>query len=209
MAVVVEAAGAAVVAVVVVVDADGVDVEAAGVAVVVDGVEVTGVAAVGAVGAVVSCSACCSCSAISAIAVSIFAISSAEAFPLLALSSSACIASICACNAAIAGSGFLVQPVTVLRISIIAITGISLLVIINLFLRRVSDGFNRTPLQRNGNNSLFYFFLIAHCSLFIVSVSHAHRAPPLPTMCRRLPSYTFRVLRQGTRTASRRGTQCH
>ena len=128
----VEAAGVAVVGVVVVVVAAGVVV--AGVVVVVD---VDGVVS----DAVVSSrflrppsprllSARCSCSAVSAIAVSICAISSAVAFPLFALSSSACIASICAFNASISGSVFLVQPVTVPMISIIAITGISLLVII-------------------------------------------------------------------------------
>ena len=140
---------------------DVVGVVAAGVVVdgVVVGVAVAaGVAAVGVAGAVVdgaavSCSfavglflsrrsvpsprpprllsARCSCSAVSAIAVSNCAISSAEAFALFALSSSACIASICACSAAIAGSGFLVQPTAAPMISNAAIIAISFLVINN------------------------------------------------------------------------------
>jgi hypothetical protein len=155
--VVVDVDGAVVVVVgVVVVFAVAAGVVAAGAVVVVDvvGVVVDGVVS----GAVVLCSACCSCSAIAAfavaMAVSIFAISSAVALPLLAFSSSACISCICACNAAnaaSAGSSFLVQATAALRISIPAITGISFLIMINLSLRRVSDDFSRTPLQRNGD----------------------------------------------------------
>ena len=104
------------------------------VAVGVSGAVVVGVVVVGVVvGVIISCSACCSCSAISAIAVSNSAISSAEAFPLLALSSSDCMASICACNAAIAasaGSSFLVQPIAALMIRTNTIMGKSFFVMI-------------------------------------------------------------------------------
>ena len=111
-------------------------VDAAGVVVVVDGV-VAGVAVSSRFLRPPSprlLSARCSCSAVAAFAVAIavsnFAISSAEAFVLFALSSSACMASICACNAAIAGSSFLVQPIAAPMISAHAIMGISLFVTI-------------------------------------------------------------------------------
>ena len=117
-----------------------VDVEAAGavVAVDVDGAVVVVAGAVA--GAAVSSrflrppsrllSARCSCSAVAAIAVSNFAISSAEALPLFALSSSACIASIWAFNASISASPFLEHPIPAPMISAHAITVKSLLVII-------------------------------------------------------------------------------